>query len=105
MTADRPALGITLMIGFCAIAPFGDAIAKLLGPSVPLIQLLIVRFAGQAVLLLPIIWMTGGSLIMTRRVLRLTALRTVFHILGIGGMFAALWYLPLADAVAIAFVM
>ena len=42
---------------------------------------------------------------MTPRVLRLTALRTVFHILGIGAMFTALRYLPLADAVAIAFVM
>lgn len=105
MTADRPMLGISLMIGFCAIAPFGDAMAKLLGPSIPLAQLLIVRFSTQALLLLPIIWATGGSLAMTPRVLRLTALRTIFHILGSGAMFAALWYLPLADAVAIAFVM
>ena len=105
MTADRPALGISLMIGFCAIAPIGDAIAKLLGETIPLVQLLIVRFAAQAILLLPIIWVTGRSLAMTSRVLRLTVLRTILHILGIGAMFAALRVLPLADAVAIAFVM
>lgn len=93
------------MIGFCAIAPLGDAIAKLLGQTVPLMQLLLVRFAAQAVLLLPIIWMTGRSLAMTPRVLRLTVLRTGLHIVGIAAMFAALWFLPLADAVAIAFVM
>lgn len=105
MTADRPFFGIALMICFCAVAPLGDAIAKLLGPSTPLVQLLIVRFAAQAVLLFPVIWATGRSMAMSARVLRLTVLRTVLHILGIGGMFVALWYLPLADAVAIAFVM
>ena len=105
MNPDRPLLGISLMIGFCAIAPLGDAIAKLLGETIPLVQLLIVRFAAQALLLLPIIWATGRSMAMTPRVLRLTVLRTILHILGIGGMFTALRYLPLADAVAIAFVM
>ncbi len=35
----------------------------------------------------------------------LTALRTVLHVAGVGVFFLALRYLPLADAVAIAFVM
>lgn len=42
---------------------------------------------------------------MRGRVLRLTVLRTLLHIVGIAAMFSALQYLPLADAVAIAFVM
>ena len=42
---------------------------------------------------------------MSRRVTLLTATRTLLHILGIGMMFLALRYLPLADAVAIVFVM
>ena len=42
---------------------------------------------------------------MTPRLLRLTAWRTVLHIAGIAAMFTSLRYLPLADAVAIAFVM
>lgn len=105
MSADRPVLGISLMIGFCAIAPLGDAIAKLLGETIPLGQLLLVRFAAQAVLLLPIIWLTGRALSVSRRVLRWTAVRTLLHVVGIAAMFSALRYLPLADAIAIAFVM
>lgn len=102
---DRPSLGILLMIGFCAAAPLGDAIAKVLGDTVPLMQLLLVRFVAQAVLLLPLIWWGGHSLRMSRRVLWLTAIRALLHIAGIGAMFTALRFLPLADAVAIAFVM
>lgn len=105
MQADRPVTGIALMVGFCAVAPLGDAIAKLLGETVPLGQLLVVRFFAQAVLLLPIIWLTGRSFAMSPRVLRLTVVRTLLHVLGIAAMFTALRFLPLADAVAIAFVM
>jgi len=105
MAQDRPLLGILLMLGFCIVAPMGDAVAKLLGQSVPLGQLLFVRFAVQAALLIPLVWLTGRAWRMRGRVLRLTALRTVLHIFGIGAMFSALQYLPLADAVAIAFVM
>lgn len=105
MPADRPLLGIFLMLGFCALAPLGDAIAKLLGETVPLIQLLIVRFAVQAVMLLPLVWATDRPLRMPRRILRLTIVRTVLQIFGIGAMFTSLRFLPLADALAIAFVM
>jgi len=42
---------------------------------------------------------------MTPRLLRLTLIRAVLHIVGIGAMFSALRFLPLADALAIAFVM
>jgi drug/metabolite transporter (DMT)-like permease len=103
--ADRPLLGILLMLGFCALAPLGDSVAKVLGGAIPLLQLVLVRFAMQAALLIPLIAVQGGTLAMTPRVLRLTALRTVLHILGVGAMFTALRYLPLADAIAIAFVM
>ncbi|MEO0379027.1 MAG: DMT family transporter [Pseudomonadota bacterium] len=105
MTQDRPLLGIMLMLGFCVVAPMGDAVAKLLGQSVPLGELLFVRFAIQAVILIPLVWVGRRLWKMRGRVLRLTALRTVLHIFGIGTMFTALQYLPLADAVAIAFVM
>ena len=105
MIADRPALGIFLMIGFCTLAPTGDAIAKLLGETIPLGQLLFARFFAQIVLLLPIVWWMGTSLRMAPRLLRLTVLRAILHIIGIGAMFSALRFLPLADALAIAFVM
>ncbi|MBO6899722.1 MAG: DMT family transporter [Rhizobiaceae bacterium] len=102
---DRPSLGIMLMIGFCAAAPLGDAIAKVLGDTIPLLQLLVVRFAAQALILLPLALLGGHSFRMTRRVFWLTAARTLLHIVGIGVFFTALRFLPLADAVAIAYVM
>ncbi len=104
MTGDRPVLGIVLMLGFCCLAPLGDSIAKLLGGTIPLLQLLLVRFAMQAALI-PYALTTGVPLRMSPRILRLTVIRTVLHIIGIGSMFTALRFLPLADAIAIAFVM
>lgn len=105
MTGDRPLLGILFMLGFCVLIPFGDALAKMLGHTVPLIVLVLVRFGAQAALLVPLVWLTGSSLRMGPRTLRLTALRSVLQIMGISFMFLSLRYLPLADAVAIAFVM
>lgn len=105
MTHDRPLLGILLMLGFCVVAPMGDAVAKVLGESIPLGELLTVRFAVQALILIPLVWVSRRAWRMRGRVLRLTILRTFLHILGIGAMFTALQYLPLADAVAIAFIM
>jgi drug/metabolite transporter (DMT)-like permease len=105
MTADRPVLGILLMLGFCMLAPLGDGTAKLLGATVPLLQLVAARFAVQALMLLPLMATGGRRFAMSRRVAGLTVLRTVLHIFGIGCMFLALRYLPLADAIAIAFVM
>jgi len=102
---DKPLIGVLLMTGFCVLAPMGDAIAKYLGASVPLAQLLLARFAIQAILLTMVVIATGRSLRMPRRLFILTWLRTVLHIIGIGAMFLALRYLPLADALAIAFVM
>ena len=105
MTQDKPLLGIALMLGFCIVAPMGDAVAKILGQSVPLGQLLLVRFAVQAIILIPLVWASNQAWRMRGRVLKLTIIRTILHIIGIGMMFTALQYLPLADAVAIAFVM
>jgi drug/metabolite transporter (DMT)-like permease len=93
------------MLGFCIVAPVGDAIAKVLGAEIPIGQLLVVRFGIQALILVPVVWLTGIHWRMRGRVLRLTVQRTALHIIGIGAMFTALQYLPLADAIAIAFVM
>lgn len=105
MAQDRPLLGILLMLGFCVLAPLGDAVAKILGQLVPLCQLLLVRFGIQALLLIPVVAATNRPWRMRRRTFNLMIVRTVLHIIGIGAMFTALRFLPLADAVAIAFVM
>jgi len=105
MLPDKPMTGIAMMLGFCIIAPVGDAIAKLLGASVPLGQVVFLRFAVQLLILLPIVILTGRPLILRGKTLWLTFVRTVLHVIGIAMMFSALKYLPLADAVAIIFVM
>ncbi|MDX8351233.1 DMT family transporter [Cognatiyoonia sp. IB215182] len=105
MTKDRPFLGVMLMLAFCVLAPLGDSIAKLLGGTIALGLLVLARFAIQAAILVPIVVWAGQGFRLPPRVLGWSLVRTVLHILGIGLMFSALQYLPLADALAIAFVM
>ncbi len=105
MTTDRPFLGVMLMLAFCVLAPLGDSIAKLLGGVVALSVLILIRFGVQAAILLPLVAMAGKDLRLPQGMLVWTLVRTVLHIVGIGLMFSALRYLPLADALAIAFVM
>ena len=102
---DRPVLGILLMLGFCVLAPLGDGLAKYIGTAVPLAILLLVRFGAQVILLAPVVAVWGLSWQYSGRVLRLVVYRTLLHIAGIGMMFLSLRFLPLAEAIAIAFVM
>ncbi len=105
MTRDEPVIGVLLMLGFCMMVPMGDAIAKLLGEHVDVALLVTVRMAVQAMVLVPVVVFAGISLAPALGRLRLITGRSILHVLGIGLMFLSLRYLPLADAVAIAFVM
>ena len=104
MTTDRPLAGIGLMLLFCLLAPLGDGMAKLLGGSVGLLVLMLARFATQALLLTPI-RLRSGPLRPPPGTRALCWARSLLHVGGMGCMFAALRVLPLADALAIAFVM
>jgi drug/metabolite transporter (DMT)-like permease len=103
--ADRPLLGILLMLGFCTVAPLADSMAKLIGTGLPLLMVLVARFGFQVILLLPLALVAGQPLVWSPRIMGLVSLRTLLHVLGIGTMFLSLRFLPLADAIAIAFVM
>lgn len=108
MTADKPLLGIALMLGFCVTAPLGDASAKLIGqPELgqPVVQVLFLRFVMQALFLVPLALATGRALSMSRELTFFVFLRSVLHVTGVGLMFTSLRFLPLAETVAIAFVM
>lgn len=105
MHQDKPILGVALMLGFCIVAPVGDAVAKLLGESVPLGQVVLIRFAVQATILIPLVLSSRRVWRVRGRIWWLILWRTCLHVAGITAMFTALKYLPLADAVAIAFVM
>ena len=90
MTKDRLLPGITFMLGFCILAPTANVIAKMFGGSIPLRQLWFVRFIAQMVILWPILWSTKLAVIIPPRFFWLMILHT-------------LRYLPMADAIAIAF--
>jgi len=102
--ADRPLVGVLLIVAFCILAPLGDAIAKALG-ALPLAQILLGRYAMQAALLVPYLHATGGRLALAPRIWRLTTLRTLLHVASFTTFVAALRFLPMADAIAIMFVL
>ena len=93
------------MLGFCVLAPIGDATAKVLGDDLSIGFLVFIRFSMQVLILLPFVWLGGHPMPRGKRLIQATALRTALHICGVGMMFASLQFLPLADAIAIAFVM
>ncbi|WP_298804843.1 DMT family transporter [uncultured Lentibacter sp.] len=105
MSKDKPLLGILLMLGFCLVAPLGDAVAKLIGQSVALGPMLLIRFGAQVVLLAPFIVLSLRPWRLSPRALGFCGLRTALHMAGIGLMFTALRHMPLADAIAIVFVL
>ena len=101
---NRTSLGIILMAGFSIIAPGMDAMVKLIGDAVAVVQIVSVRFFAQAALLLPLAfafgwlhWPSGGEI-------RLHLLRALLLFLATACFFTALRFLPLADAIAIFFV-
>ena len=104
MITDRPTIGILFMMGFCLFAPMGDAAAKSIALATPMIMILLFRYSIQFILPIPVILMTGSRIAMTGRVMRVIVARSVIHIAGVTTMYFALRYLPLADALAIAFV-
>ncbi|WP_093150215.1 DMT family transporter [Aliiruegeria lutimaris] len=105
MDRDSPLLGITLMLGFCILAPLADATAKLIGAAIPLGQLVLVRFAIQALILWPLFRRGGHRLSLPPRLFGRILWRTLLQVAGIATMVFALRHLPLADAIAIAYVM
>ena len=105
MHTDRPLLGIFLMLGFCFVAPLADGISKFLGDSIPVGQIVLARFGIQGIVLLPVALWLKRTLKMSARLFALVVLRTLLHIGGVFAMITSLLYLPLADALAIAFVM
>ncbi len=102
---DRPVFGMVLMLGFCVAAPLSDALSKLAAGDFPVLQIVAIRFAVQAATLVPLVQLTGRSWRMSRLGWQLTVARTILQIAGIWMMVTGLTYLPLADAIAIAFVM
>jgi drug/metabolite transporter (DMT)-like permease len=102
---DRILPGVALMLAFCALAPMIDLSAKLAaGTGLPVAQITAARFAVQAVLMVPIALVMGLHLRLPPGMLGLTVLRAVLLIGSSYSFVAAVAAMPIADALAIAFV-
>ena len=101
---DRILPGVALMIAFCIIAPMIDASAKLAAASLSVGQITGARFLVQAALMAPIVTALGHGFRLAPRALGLTVLRAVFLILSTFTFVSAVAVMPIADALAIAFV-
>ena len=102
--ADRVFPAMMLMIGFCVTAPMLDVFAKLAAETIPVGQITAARFIVQAILMLPICWMAGLSARLDWGNLPLMIGRSVCLLAATYCFIAAIRVMPIADALAIAFV-
>lgn len=101
---DRILPGVALMIAFCIIAPLIDVSSKLAAAAVPVGIVTLGRFIVQAALMAPIVLLMRLDCRMSPRVLLLTTLRALCSIGSTYTFVAAVQAMPIADALAIAFV-
>ena len=104
MTTDRILPGVCLMLAFCVLAPLLDVSSKLAAHSIPVGQITGARFVVQGALMLPIALFMRTPLRLDRRMTGLIFLRAVFLILSTYTFVAGIAIMPVADALAIAFV-
>ena len=100
---DSVALGITLMIGFCFMAPLLDVFAKLASEKVPVGQITTVRFVGQAFIMAFIMLLLRKPILVGSQYLFPLFARAIFLIIATYCFFFAIRTMPIADAVAIVF--
>ena len=101
---DRVLPGIGLMLVFCIVAPLIDVASKMAVQSVPAGTVTLARFVVQALLMAPLALAMGLSMRIDGRVARLTLLRALVAIGSTFCFVAAVRVMPIADALAIAFV-
>jgi drug/metabolite transporter (DMT)-like permease len=101
--ADRILLGVALMLGFVVTAPLIDVASKLAAQTVPVGEVTAARFLVQGLVMLPLV--LGHGLAPTWRLVGPVALRGLFLALSTFTFVSAIDVMPLADAIAIVFVM
>lgn len=100
----NPLFGMTLMMAAMFIVPFIDGIAKYLSASYPLIQLVWARYFFHLLLMLPLTLYYHGARSLRPAATPLQLLRGGFLLGSTGFFFAALAYMPIADALALIFI-
>ncbi|MEI4472559.1 DMT family transporter [Frigidibacter sp. MR17.24] len=101
---DRVLAGMGLMVLFCLIAPLIDVSSKAAAQGAPVATVTFGRFVVQAVLMAPVVALLGPGFRITARAAGLTALRGACAIVSTFSFVAAVQVMPIADALAIAFV-
>jgi drug/metabolite transporter (DMT)-like permease len=102
---DRILPGIILMLLFCALAPLLDVASKLAAEGgIPVGQITTARFVVQGALMLPIVLIMRLHWAVSPRIAAMVTLRAVFLILSTYSFVSGIAVMPVADALAIAFV-
>ena len=105
MTPDRILPGIVLMLTFCVLAPLLDVASKLAAEGgIPVGQITTARFVVQGALMLPVVLIMRLNARISTRMWAMVTLRAVFLILSTYSFVSGIAVMPVADALAIAFV-
>ena len=105
MSTTNTPRGVLLMLGFCILAPLLDASSKLATEAIPVGQITAFRFVFQGLCMLPVILLMRLSWRAEGRDLIYLVLRAIFLMLSTYCFVASVKYMPIADAMAIVFVM
>ena len=97
--------GLLLMLAFCVLAPLLDAASKLATAAIPVGQITAARFVFQMLCMLPVILVMRLDWRARRTDLALLAARAICLILSTYSFVASVQFMPIADAIAIVFVM
>lgn len=103
-SVDRILLGIALMLIFCIVAPLIDVASKIAVQTVSAGTVTLARFLVQAALMAPIVLLMRLPMRMNLRIGRLVLLRALANIGSTICFVAAVRFMPIADALAVAFV-
>lgn len=101
---DRILPGVALMIAFCVTAPLIDVASKLATQQLSVGLVTLARYVVQGALMLPVVMIMRFSLRLSPRALMLSLARAAVSIASTYCFIAALRVMPVADALAIAFV-
>ena len=102
---DRTLTGIFLMIAFCVLAPLLDASSKLATDTIPVGQITAARFVVQGACMLPLAMIMRLNWAVSPKMLAMIGLRAVSLMLSTYCFVAGVQVMPIADALAIVFVM
>ena len=101
--SDSVVLGISLMVGFCVVAPLLDVFAKLASETIPVAQITTVRFVGQAFIMAIIMLLLRKPIVVDKHYLMHLFARAIFLMIATYCFFLAIRTMPIADALAIVF--